>query len=90
MEAWPNDRIIRITSDYDSSLDMLKLFIRMIENVKVGVIDLYDSIEGSGANQREKLDDGVLRQVEEYTSTVIEPEKHRKEVSTEAFHFRIC
>lgn len=76
VEAWPGDCIIRITSDYDNCVDIFKLLIHTLENIRVSTIDLRAhsiSHEGSTSFPRE-LNNAMLRQIEEYTNTLVRPQ----------------
>lgn len=73
VEAWPQHRIVRITSDYDNGVDIVRLLAHTIENIKQSKIDLdVDSMshQGSPAPRRE-LDRAMLRQLDEYTNTLV-------------------
>ena len=86
VEAWPQDCIIRITSDYDNCTDIFKLLLHTLENIQdstIGRLDV-DSMpqKGSKAFPR-KLTQTTLRQVEKYTNTIIRLDSvSRKTVST--------
>ena len=75
VEAWPEDHIIRITSDYDNCVDVVKLLIHTLENIKQSKINLdVDSMSNSGSTPpRRKLGGAMLRQIEEYTNTLVRP-----------------
>lgn len=76
VEAWPGECIIRITSDYDNCVDIFKLLIHTLENIRVSTIDLRAhsiSHEGSTSFPR-KLNNAMLRQIEEYTNTLVRPQ----------------
>lgn len=85
VEAWPQDRIIRITSDYDNCIEIFKLLLHTLENIKVSTIDLdvdFMSHEGLTPFPRE-LNDVMLRRIEGYTNTLVRPQGvSRKTVST--------
>lgn len=82
VEAWPQDRIIRITSDYDSCVDILKFFVHTLESIRVSTIDGQESTPFP-----KKLNDVVLRQIEEYTNTIFRPYAFsRNKVSTGVFY----
>lgn len=73
VEAWPQDRIIRITSDYDNCVDIVKLLVHTIKNIKYTKLELdVDSTSNQeSTSPRRKLDKVMLRQIEEYTNTLI-------------------
>lgn len=76
VEAWPQDHIVRITSDYENCVDIFKLFIHTLENIQVSTIDLavYSmSHEGLTPFPRE-LNKFMLRQIEKYTNTLVRAE----------------
>ncbi|CAD6569113.1 MAG: hypothetical protein ASARMPRED_002413 [Alectoria sarmentosa] len=73
VEAWPQEYIIRITSDYDNCVDIIKLLLYTLDNIKTSTIDLdvdLMSHKGSTPPPRE-LNDVMLRQIEEYTNTLV-------------------
>lgn len=84
VEAWPQDRIIRITSDYDNCVDIFKLLLHTLENIQDSTIGLdVDSMPQKGlkAFPRE-LNEAMLRQIEKYTNTLVRPDGvSRKTVS---------
>ena len=85
VEAWPQAPIVRITSDYDNCVDVIKILISTIENINVSTVDLDDdsmSKQGS-TSARGKLDKAILSQLEDYTNTLVEPvDRSFKAVST--------
>ena len=82
VEAWPQDRIIRITSDYDNCVEIFKLLIYTLENIKVSKIDLgVDSMSHKGQTPYPReLNEVMLRQIEGYTNTLVR--SSRQTVST--------
>ena len=75
VEAWPQHRIIRITSDYDNGVDIVRLLVHTIENIKQSNIDLdVDLISRQGSPDR-----AMLRHIDEYTNTLVR--YHSKGVS---------
>lgn len=88
VEAWPQDRIIRITSDYDNCVEIFKLLIHTVENIKVSTIDLDNestSRKGLTPYPRE-LNEAMLRQIEGYTNTLVRPQDgSRQTVSAARF-----
>lgn len=84
VEAWPQDRIIRITSDYDNCIEIFKLLIHTVENIKVSTIDLDDisTSRKSPKSYPRELNEDMLRQIEGYTNTLVRPQSgSRKTVS---------
>ena len=84
VEAWPQAPIVRITSDYDNCVDVIKILISAIKNIKVSTVDLDDdSVSRQSAPARGMLDNALLGQIEEYTNTLVEPvDKSFRAVST--------
>ena len=85
VEAWPQDRIIRITSDYDSCVDVLKLLIHTLESIRSSTIeiDVNSTSEQDSAPGPKKLNDVMLRLIENYTDTLVRPQgPSRTAVST--------
>ena len=85
VEAWPQDRIIRITSDYDNCVDVLKLLVHTLENVRSSTIeiDVNSTSEQDSAPSSKKLNDVMLRLIEHYTDTLVRPQgPSRTAVST--------
>lgn len=76
VEAWPQDSIIRITSDYDNCVEIFKLLIHTVENIKVSTIDLDDQPTSRKAliPYSRELNEAVLRQIEGYTNTLVRPQ----------------
>lgn len=76
VEAWPQDQTIRITSDYHNCVDICKLLIHTLANIRVSTIDLdADSMSHEGFSPfPRKLNDVMLRQIEKYTNTLIRPQ----------------
>lgn len=73
VEAWPRDRIIRITSDYDNCVDIVKLLVHTIKNIRYTKLELdADSTsKQSSTSPRRKLNPAMLGQISEYTNTLI-------------------
>ena len=85
VEAWPQAPIVRITSEYDNCVDVIKILRSTIKNIKVSTVNLNDDlVSGLGSNSaRGKLDNAVLGQLEKYTNTLVKPlDKSFKTVST--------
>lgn len=85
VEAWPQDRIIRITSDYDNCVDVLKLLIHTLESIRSSTIeiDVNSTSEQDPASGPKKLNDVMLRLIENYTDTLVRPQgPSRTAVST--------
>lgn len=90
VEAWPQDETIRITSDYHNCVDIFKLLIQTLSNIRVSTIDLDDhSVSDKDFSPFPgKLNSAMLRQFEEYTNTLIgshdisQVEASNKKVST--------
>ena len=85
VEAWPQDRIIRITSDWDNCIDVLKLLIHTLENVRSSTIevDVNSTSEQDSTPIPKKLNDVMLRLIENYTDTLVRPQgPSRTAVST--------
>lgn len=77
VEAWPQHHIIRITSDYDNCVDIFKLLVHTLENIRHSTINVAADID-STSNQDsklspKKLSNVMLRQIEEYTNTLVRP-----------------
>ena len=93
VEAWPQDRIIRITSDYDNCVDILKLLVHTLENIRSSTIeiDVNSTLEQDSAPSSKKLNDVMLRLIENYTDTLIRPQgPSRTVVSTAYTTLTIC
>ena len=75
VEAWPREHTIRITSDYDNCVDIVKLLIHTITNIKHSKLELdVDSMSHQGSKSpRRELDGNMLQQIEGYTNTLIRP-----------------
>lgn len=75
VEAWPQDHIIRITSDYDNCVDIFKLLIHTLDNIQVFTIDLnVDSMSHKGSTPLPRvLNEVMLLQIEKYTNTLVRP-----------------
>ena len=71
VEASSKDCIIRVTSDYETSLDIYKLTIHTISNIKSCNVDLSAELVND-VQGRTDVPDDVLKQVMESTNTVIE------------------
>ena len=71
VEAWPQDQIIRVTSDYGNCVDVVKLLIHPLENFKASVINPATELDQSSATHRAMLDDAMVRLIEEHTSTIV-------------------
>lgn len=85
VEAWPQDRIIRITSDGDNCAEIFKLLIYTLENIKVSTINLdVNSMSKKGlAPFPKELNEVMLRRIEGYTNTLVRPHRaSRQKVST--------
>ena len=85
VEAWSQDRIIRITSEYDNCVDILKLLVHTLENIRSSTIeiDVNSTSEEDSASSHKKLNDVMLRLIENYTDTLVRPKgPSRTEVST--------
>ena len=91
VEAWPQEHIIRITSDYDNCLEILKLLIHTLENIQVSTIDLAaDSMSNEDSMPfPRKLNEVVLRQIEKYTNTLVRPEDISHNTVSMAYPFSI-
>lgn len=77
VEAWPQDRIIRITSDYDNCVDIFKLLLHTLENIQDSPISLDLDLmpqKGLTAFPRE-LNEAMLRQIEKNTNTLVRPDR---------------
>ena len=86
VEAWPRAPIVRVTSDYDSCVDVVRILARTLRSIKTSSINIeLASTSGPGSMfPRRKLDDATLLQIEKYTNTLVEPEDApRTSVSTE-------
>ena len=85
VEAWPQQHIIRITSDYDNCLDIFKLFLHTLDNIKVSTIDVnVVSMPHTGsAPHPKRLKDHILQKIEGYTNTLVRSQDtSSKKVST--------
>lgn len=73
VEAWPQDHIIRITSDYDNCVDIVKLLVHTIKSIKYSKleIDVDSTSNQESTSPRKGLDKAMLRQIEQYTNTLI-------------------
>ena len=81
VEARLEDRIIRVTSDYESCVDIIKLLVYTVENIEVSMVELNDGLKSP--RDSTLLNDTALRQLEEYTNTLLRPQRNsRKVVST--------
>ena len=73
VEAWHKGRNIRITADYDNCVDIVKLLVHTVKNIKTSKIDLDVnpvSHRDSTLPQME-LDTATREQIELYTNTVV-------------------
>lgn len=87
VEAWPQSRTIRITSDVDNCTEIFKLLIYTLENIKVSTIDLdvnAMSKKGLAPFPRE-LNEVMLRRIEGYTNTLIRPHRSSRQKVSNAY-----
>ena len=91
VEAWPQEHIIRITSDYDNCVEISKLLVHTLENIQVSTIDLAaDSMTNEGSMPfPKKLNEVVLRQIEKYTNTLVRREDISQNTVSMAYPFSI-
>ena len=78
VEASRQDRIIRITSDQDTCLDVLKVFIFTLEKIRTSMIQLPMLERHTRTSSRAEKGDMLLKQVEQLTNTVIRTRYTRK------------
>lgn len=73
VEAWPQDRIIRITSDYDNCVDIVKLLVHTIKNIRFTKleVDVDSTSNQESTSPRRELNKAMFRQIEKYTNTLI-------------------
>ena len=81
LEALREEKIIRITSDYETCADILKLFEFTIDNIQKARFNLSHLIASKSdfaAEVRAKIGDGhIFRDIELLTNTVIRPRDHQ-------------
>ena len=79
VEASIKDRRIRITSDYEASLDILKLIIYTVEGIKSAVVELSpEPSPDVRSSDRQETYENILRHVMESTNTIIKPKTSHK------------
>lgn len=76
VEASSRDQVIRVTSDHDTCLDILKLIIHTLGNIQVSVIDLPATMKGvprstNSASDKDSYQDAIIAQVMQLTNTII-------------------
>lgn len=75
VEASNRDEAIRITSDYETCLDILKLIIHTLGNIKCSTIDLPPGFKRSSGSQGSDPDkdtrDAIVNQVMQLTNTIV-------------------
>ena len=69
VEAWPQDNVIRITGDYDSCVDIVKLLVYTLKNIKWSRLDLDVSFMVQKGSTYP--DQRIMKQVEQNTNTLI-------------------
>lgn len=85
VEASSRDQAIRVTSDHDTCLDILKLIIHTLGNIKISVIDLPATLKGvprsTNSADKDSYQDAIIAQVMQLTNTIIRevsgPQKRR-------------
>ena len=75
VEAWPTARIIRITADYDNCVDIVKLLVHTVKNIKTSNLDLDVSLVSHRKSKlpQTALDMATRQQIEGYTNTLVRP-----------------
>ena len=76
VEAWPAACKIRITGDYDNCVDIVKLLIHTVKNIKTSKLGLDDDLVSrwdSVFPQKAQLDAATWQQIDSYTNTVVRP-----------------
>ncbi len=73
IDASPRNRILRVTSDYNTCLDVLKVIVLTVENIRSVEFDLPVQLKKDlySGNFHEP-GQGMLRQVQQLTNTVIQ------------------
>lgn len=89
ISASKKNRIIRVTSDYDTCLDVLKIIVLTLENVRAEEYDLPVQFKRHRRSEDfHEPGQTMLRQVEQLTNTIIETkssETWRREVGRGCF-----
>ena len=75
VEAWPAACKIRITADYDNCVDIVKLLIHTVKNIKTSKLDLDDDLVSRWDSMfpQTKLDAATWQQIDSYTNTIVRP-----------------
>ena len=71
IQASRHDRVVRVTSDHDTCLDVLKVIIFTMENIRSSDIEPTPPNSNSKTVQYFQTDTTMLKQVEQLTNTVI-------------------
>ena len=75
VEAWPSPNIIRITAEYDNCVDIVKLLVHTIKNIKTSKLDLDVNLVShrDSTLPQTELDMATRQQIERYTNTLVRP-----------------
>ena len=71
IQASRHDRVLRVTSDHDTCLDVLKVIIFIIENIRTSEIEPKLLKTDHKTTLHFEPDTAILKQVEQLTNTVI-------------------
>ena len=74
IQASRHDRVVRVTSDHDTCLDVLKVIIFTLENIRSAEIEPTPPNSDSKTVPYFQTDIAMLNQVEQLTNTVIKAE----------------
>ena len=83
VEAWPKAKIIRITADYDSCVDIVKLLLHTVKNIKTSKLDLDVNLLSHRDSKlpQTELDMVTRQQIERYTNTLVRPSHQRVSIA---------
>lgn len=73
VEASAQDQAIRITSDYETSLDILRLIIHTLKNIKSAVVEFSSEYKPDlqASNSQKEIYMTILRHVMQSTNTIV-------------------